>query len=193
MSPVSLRANDGQVRRAPEWIVAADAVDERVLARAVPPVLDIGCGPGRHVEALARNGHAVLGIDIAGPALSVARRRGALTLERSIFARVPAAGRWQTALLLDGNIGIGGDPAALLRRVHSVVAPDGIVLVEAAEPGTPGTTARVRLEVTAAPGPWFTLASIGIDALVPIAAAAGFTCREHWRDGERWFAELHVR
>ena len=36
--------------------------------------------------------------------------RGVNVLERSVFAGVPGQGRWRSVLLLDGNIGIGGDP-----------------------------------------------------------------------------------
>ncbi len=62
-----------------------------------------------------------------------ARRGGRST--RSVFDRVPGAGRWRTALLLDGNIGIGGDPAALLRRVAELLRRDGTVLCECDAPG----------------------------------------------------------
>ena len=38
---------------------------------------------------------------------------------QSVFDAVPDAGLWRCALLLDGSIGIGGDPEALLQRVES--------------------------------------------------------------------------
>ena len=38
--------------------------------------------------------------------------RGATVLQRDIFGPLPGEGRWGTALLFDGNVGIGGDPAA---------------------------------------------------------------------------------
>ena len=41
-------------------------------------------------------------------------RLGGPALRRSVFDPLPGEGRWGTALLLDGNIGIGGDPRALL-------------------------------------------------------------------------------
>ncbi len=53
--------------------------------------------------------------------LDIARRHGVNVLERSIFDHVPGAGRWRTALLLDGNIGIGGDPVALLERLGDLL------------------------------------------------------------------------
>ena len=59
---------------------------------------------------------------------------------------MPGAGRYAGALLLDGNIGIGGDPVALLRRVARLLAPGGAVVVEV-EPRLRGVRVeRVRLE-----------------------------------------------
>ncbi len=53
-----------------------------------------------------------------------------------MFAPLPGEGRWGTALLADGNIGIGGDPVALLRRLREVLDPRGRIVVELAAPGT---------------------------------------------------------
>ena len=66
----------------------------------------------------------------AGPA---ARCHGACC--RSVFQPVPGEGGWDTVLLADGNIGIGGDPVALLTRCRELLAPAGRVLVELDPPG----------------------------------------------------------
>ena len=87
-------------------------------------------GPGRLVRLLHDAGVDVLGIDIADVAVSLARRTGAPAQRRDVFGLVPDEGTWSTALLLDGNIGIGGDPTRLLRRVHDLLAPGGRMLVE---------------------------------------------------------------
>ncbi|HEY3238398.1 MAG TPA: class I SAM-dependent methyltransferase, partial [Acidimicrobiia bacterium] len=99
---VQLRTSAGDVLHLPleRWLGPPTAEEESVLDRVVGPALDVGCGPGRHVLALARRGVVSLGIDVAGTALELARRRGAPVLERSIFERVPGAGRWGSALLL---------------------------------------------------------------------------------------------
>src|SRR4051812_13782284 len=141
-----LRDETGTARPLPvdAWLGAAGAVDERVLDCARGPVLDVGCGPGRHVHALARRGVLAVGIDISPVAAALARRRGATVLETSIFDRIPGAGSWRTALLLDGNIGIGGHPDALLARLASLVARGGTVLVELDPPGSGVLRSRVR-------------------------------------------------
>ena len=59
------------------WLGPLTAADEAVLDRTRGPVLDVGCGPGRHVLALARRGRLALGVDVAPAAVRVARLRGA--------------------------------------------------------------------------------------------------------------------
>ena len=82
-----------------------NAIDRAVLRQAVTPVLDIGCGPGRHLAALAAAGREGLGLDLSPVAVRIARARGAEAILRSVFADVPRTGTWRTALLLDGNFG----------------------------------------------------------------------------------------
>lgn len=130
--PLFLRRTDGwllplEVER---WCARADAVDLTVLARCEGTVLDVGCGPGRLVAELAARGRPALGIDVSEAAVEHTARLGGQALRRSVFEPLPGEGRWDTALLLDGNVGIGGDPAALLRRVSQLLAPAGLLIVE---------------------------------------------------------------
>jgi SAM-dependent methyltransferase len=193
-SSLLLRDEAGRARPVPldTWLGAAGAVDERVLDRARGPVLDVGCGPGRHVHALARRGVLAVGVDVSPVAVALARRRGATVLEASIFDRLPGAGSWRTSLLLDGNIGIGGRPDALLRRLAALLAPGGRVLVELDPPGVGVVRGRVRLEAGATTSDWFAWAHVGAEAIASPARAAGLRVAVRWRDGERWFAALEA-
>jgi SAM-dependent methyltransferase len=172
------------------WAGPLAAEDRELLARIRPPVLDIGCGPGRHVLALAEQGKIALGIDLTSSVVAFARRRGASVLHRSVFARVPGAGRWSTALLLDGNIGIGADPVGLLRRVATLLAPSGAVVVELDGPGNATTVTTARLELDGVPGPWFPWTQLAVDDLDAIARTSGMSTTALWSAGDRWFAVL---
>jgi SAM-dependent methyltransferase len=172
------------------WLAPVDAADRVLLAHAAAPVLDIGCGPGRHLAALAALGHDGLGLDLSPVAVRLARARGAEAILRSVFADVPRAGRWQTALLLDGNIGIGGAPRALLARARALVAPGGSVLVETGPPGTPTRQMRVRLESAETVSPWFGWATVGADGIGALARGAGMRHRSTFGADGRWFACL---
>lgn len=189
---VLVRSDDGsaQVLPAARWSAAVDAVDSRVIARLDGPTLDIGCGPGRLVAELAARGLPVLGIDIAPTAVTMTRNRGGSALLLDVFGRVPGAGRWPWAVLLDGNVGIGGAPQRLLRRTAQLLASHGTVIVEVDLPGTRCRQQRVRLETSSRTGPWFPWAWVSADCIAGLATASGLTTSSVWQDEGRCFAEL---
>jgi SAM-dependent methyltransferase len=171
------------------WFARADPVDLRTLAHAVAPVLDVGCGAGRHVLALAESGLVSLGVDVTPRAVALARARGAAVLERDVFSRIPGAGRWASALLLDGNIGIGGDPVRLLTRVCELLRPQGHCIVECSPERLPhGDVASLVVDATL--GPWFAWTVVGADAMDEIAVAAAMRIERRWDDGSRHFVVL---
>jgi len=170
------------------WCGVVSPAERALLARARPPVLDVGCGPGRIAAHLARQGVIVLGIDVAAPAVRLARARGAPATVGSVFGPVPGAGAWRTVVLLDGNLGIGGDPVALLVRVRGLLAEGGRVLCDVEPPGRPTRSLTLGLAgSTAARQPW---AQVGADGLAKVAGAAGLVVRQLWTAEGRWFAEL---
>jgi len=182
---------DGSRRRLPleRWLRRAAAGEEQVLSRAYGPVLDVGCGVGRHLIALEALGIEATGVELSSFAAAIARERGAKVLEGSIFD-VPKSGMWGTALLLDGNIGIGGEPSRLLARVAELVRPGGRVLVEVEPPRTRTRLLRLRLESPREMSDWIPWAWVGADAIGPLARAAGLGTEELWSVGQRWFALL---
>jgi SAM-dependent methyltransferase len=189
-----LRSHDGRLARLPveRWLGSATAADHAIAAAADGPVLDVGCGPGRLLHALRRRGTPALGVDLSPTAVGLARRRGGRAVVGCVFGDVPEPGTWATALLLDGNIGIGGDPAALLRRVRALLRPGGRIVAEV-EPGTVGAgRARVRLEAPGTVSHWFWWARVGADDLPAHAQAAGLAVAETTVHGDRRFAWLEA-
>ncbi|MET7381188.1 class I SAM-dependent methyltransferase [Streptomyces sp. NPDC005526] len=284
--PLFLRRTDGwllplEVER---WCADPDPADLAVLARCEGAVLDVGCGPGRLVAALAAEGRHVLGIDVSEAAVAHTRRRvgrpprgpgrerrdaaaasargtedatrsatreprgdpgagyaphapgtgtgqapaphapGAeaddaarpsgtggdasrpyppgteaghgCVLRRSVFEAVPGAGCWGTALLMDGNVGIGGDPGALLRRLARLVRAGGLLI---AETSPMDVDERVHVQVVGVPGargdtgapfPW---ARLGAAALLRHADRAGWRPVDQWTAGGRCFVALRSR
>ncbi|MFJ4699582.1 MULTISPECIES: methyltransferase domain-containing protein [unclassified Streptomyces] len=173
------------------WCAAPDAADRTVIERCRGSVLDIGCGPGRFLVALAERRLTALGIDANPHAVARAVRAGGGALCRSVFAPLPGTGSWHTALLVDGNIGIGGDPPRLLRRTAELVRPGGTLLVE-----TAAHALDERLSVRVGDGrgvhgtafPW---ARLGSTALLRHAEETGAWAKAgEWEAGGRRFVAL---
>ncbi len=171
------------------WRGAAAGEDSWLLGRCRGATIDLGCGPGRLLEALAARGVPALGVDISPEAMSQCASRGVPAVYADVFTPLPGEGTWCHVLLADGNLGIGGDPVALLRRAAQLIAPAGTVLVELdpAEPGLWRGEARVRSRhAVTPPFPW---ASAGPSALPDLAARAGLLPSAFYR-GVRQFVEL---
>ncbi|MDQ6785143.1 MAG: class I SAM-dependent methyltransferase [Actinomycetota bacterium] len=173
------------------WLGSASLDEREVLGRAEGPVLDVGCGPGRHLRALKSLGVDVLGIDVTPSMLETASRRGAPVLAASVFAPLPRMGQWQTALLLDGNSGLGGDPVRLFRRLRRVLSPTGRILADLVT-GRRAHSRQLRLRHGPQLGPGFAWAPLHIDDLAAAAEATHLDIIDVWHIGERWFCELTI-
>lgn len=172
------------------WLDAPSPVDVDVLAGAHGPVLDVGCGPGRHLVELRRRSIVAMGIDICRSAVDLARERGLDARHASVFDRLAPAGPWRTILLLDGNLGIGADPCRLLRRVRALLAPRGEVLAELAPPGMTSKPLTVHLQHEDEASLPFRWAQLSVSDADAAARAAGLDVRATWTLEGRWFARL---
>ncbi len=170
------------------WRGPADDVDRLVLARCEPPVLDVGCGPGRMVVALTEGGRSALGVDVSAAAVQVSLRRGGPALRRDLSDWLPGEGRWGTVLLMDSNVGIGGDVDALLRRCSELLTPGGLMVCETDPQSLVDETHDVRLDAggLTATMRW---ARIGAEALARRASRLNLLMTERWQlDGRAFVA-----
>jgi SAM-dependent methyltransferase len=168
------------------WFDLIDG-DQALLERCASPTLDIGSGPGRLTVALTRRGVRTLGIDITPRAVALTRRAGGFALLRDVFDEVPGSGQWKTALLADGNIGIGGDPAALLTRVKALLMPTGGELVVETASEDVDERHRLRVDGHGTALPW---ARLGTAALRAVAEQLGYVVSAQWQSQDRHFVAL---
>jgi SAM-dependent methyltransferase len=184
------RTGDGSRRRLPvaRWAAEADDGDQHLIgavmagARPGARVLDAGCGPGRLTAALTAAGRhlgtSTLGVDVSTVAVGLARARGVTAVRADILAPPLSLRerRWDRILLADGNLGIGGDPARLLRRTSTLLAPGGRIV---ADVRAEGDVVRGPAWIESVDGcggevggpvPW---AWVGLDAVESLARQAG--------------------
>jgi SAM-dependent methyltransferase len=190
---IVLRAESGEALELDpdRWHEPATAEERELLGTVDGPVIDLGCGPGRLVVHLASRGIPALGVDASPSAVALARSRDATVLQRDLFGPLPGEGRWATALLFDGNVGIGGNPVRLLSRCRQLTGGRGEVLAEVQPPGIGWRPLTARLELHGArtqPFPW---AVVGADAIGALAVQAGLAVAAlHETPSGRWFARL---
>ena len=176
------------------WSADADAADLTTLDDETGPVLDIGCGPARMVRAAVDRGLTVLGLDVSPTAVAMAREAGLPVAGGSVFDPLPREGQWNLALLLDGNVGIGGDPTALLTRCAEILTATGSIVVETAPEASLDDSYEAHVVDdqghASATFPW---AEVGREALHRHAQRSGLRVAQTWSVDGRTFCRLRAR
>lgn len=123
-----------------DWAEAAANV---LLAHAPPgTIVDLACGTGALAHAVLRQGRPVVGVDLSGDMLAIARKRAPKATFRQgslLDAELPDC----AAIALVGEavnfLADGGQHAQrlkrLFRRAHAALRPGGILLLDSAGPG----------------------------------------------------------
>lgn len=173
------------------WTARASDDDHAlILDHCSGPTIDLGCGPGRLVRALRERGLDSLGVDNSIQAVRLAKSRSIPVLHRDMFTPMPREGHWAHALLADGNVGIGGRPFRLLRRVWAMLANGGVLHVELEGPGVGIVHTWRQLRVDGRLGRPFEWAVVGTDAISDLAHRAGFAHIDSLARGGRHVAML---
>jgi SAM-dependent methyltransferase len=118
---------------------AAEAAALAEQLRGIPgPVLDVGCGHGRHLVALRRQGIAAWGLDFSAALLADAQRRQACRgrLLRGDMRRPPVGSGWGAVLMLFTVFGYFDDETnrACLAAWARTLAPGGRLVIDLPEP-----------------------------------------------------------
>lgn len=161
-----------------------------------PPILDVGCGPGRHLIGLQKRG-TVVGLDISANVLDVCRKRGGRLLILGSLARLPFKdGTFGTALMMSNGLGLTGDVEMTQRglgEVHRSLEDQGLVVAHTSDPldpesgvheeyrssnlsrGRPPGLLRIRVVYGGITGRWFELMLMPRSEAVSILKGSGFT------------------
>ncbi|VBA32705.1 SAM-dependent methyltransferase [Mycobacterium attenuatum] len=167
-----------------------EAFDEAVAQLCSGPTIELGCGPARLVARLVQRGIPALGIDRSVAAIRLAGQGGAPAILGDVFEPLPGMGCWQTVLLVDGNVGLGGDPLRILARAAELLRRGGRCVAEFDAQAIGIRSRWVRLESAREVGPWFRWASVGVDSAATLAARVGLTLTSVRLIGGRVIASL---
>jgi SAM-dependent methyltransferase len=172
------------------------------LGKAKIPVLDMGCGPGRHLIDLQRRGFAV-GLDISTTVLEVCRKRGGRLLVLGRITRLPFKGRsFATALMMGNGLGLAGGVETTLKglgEVHRILRDSGLIIAHTSDPldpesgiheeyrlqnisrGKPPGLLRIRVAYGGVTGQWFNLMLMPKADAVSILERSGFAVQRALR------------
>ena len=127
-----------------------------LLIRPAGQVLDLACGGGRHMQWLASQGHAVLGVDRSPEALALASAFGP-TLQADIEnGPWPLQGRTFDAVVVTNYLW-----RALWPQILASVAPGGVLIYETFAQGHETVGRPSRPDFLLAPGELLRVAAQG--------------------------------
>lgn len=139
-----LESDDGSLRvadlQAQDFFAPPDAWppwERQAVTAAQGSVLDLGAGAGRHSLHLQDIGHAVTAVDASPGAVAVCSAQGIRDARLADLKELRTDERWDTIVLMGGNLGIGGDwePSRhLLRRLAAVTTTGGCLIGDSVDP-----------------------------------------------------------
>ena len=117
-------------------LVTNRAIIEAVLSRSPASVLDIGCGEGWLVRAMAAHGVRGTGVDVVPALIDEARRTGGGDFHVMSYEDIAAGSLHLTADAVIANFALIGERSvsSLLRITPTLLNPKGVVIVQTVHP-----------------------------------------------------------
>lgn len=117
-------------------LVTDAAILDAVLGRSPRSALDLGCGEGWLVRALAEHGVHATGVDAVPALIEAAERAGGGTFRALSYEQIAEGALDVSADAVVANFALIGEHAvaALLRCVPSLLTPTGVLIIQTVHP-----------------------------------------------------------
>jgi SAM-dependent methyltransferase len=187
-----LEVDDGKTVPAvhPEWFFRGydqwDWWDRELLPLVeAGPVLDLGAGAGRAALYLQGLGYQVTAVESSRGAAEVCRLRGVRDVRLADLNDPPADRRWQTVLLLCGNLGLGGSwdgNRRLLSKLSACTAPGALLFGDSVNyEGRAEIGLRIRYGEMVTP--WWRQRNVAAREIPALVHETGWHIERHVQDG----------
>ncbi|HVF07771.1 MAG TPA: methyltransferase domain-containing protein [Actinomycetota bacterium] len=151
------------------------------MGKAAGAVVDLGAGAGRHSLSLQDLGHEVAAVDSSPGAVAVCRSRGIRDVRLADLRRLGTGRRWETVLLMCGNLGLAGDrepTRRLLTRLAAMTTTGGLLIGDSVDPVSDDPHVRLRLHYGALTSPWWDQINIPPSEMEPLVEGTGWRLEE---------------
>jgi SAM-dependent methyltransferase len=215
-----LESDDGTLREADfqpgDFLSSPDrwpAWERQAVDHATGTVFDLGAGAGRHSLYLQELGFRVTAIDASPGCVEVCRSRGIREARLMDLQDLSGHERWDTVLLMGGNLGVAGDweqSRKLLISLAKNTRPHGCLIGDTVDPTTDDPEGmayekrnraagydrghvRLRLHYGSLATPWWDLLNIPPSDLKPLIEGTPWMLEESAGDEDGYAVVLRRR
>jgi SAM-dependent methyltransferase len=185
--------------------------EQHALGLAAGSVLDLGAGAGRHSVHFQDLGHEVTAVDSSPGAVAVCRARGVRDVRLADLTTLRAGRRWETLLLMCGNLGLAGEwepTRRLLKQLGAMTVAGGLLIGDSVDPADPEDLdyqernrraglqlgrVRLRLRYGDLLTPWWELLNLPPADIEGLVDETGWRLEEHLMEGADHLVVLRRR